>query len=126
MIQIQQWLVTAVQTLSHSVSNFIFRILSQGTFVALAFFFVGCASQPPKEKYNLAFAAIEAARNVQATKYAPALWFRAEEAYRRAEDYYKKEQFTEAEREFVRAKHFAERAENASRLKRFETGEGVL
>ena len=125
MILKPQWRTTVVLTLFRSASKYLNQ-LSQGVLVALAFCFLGCASQPPKEQYNLAFAAMEGARAVQATKYAPALWYKAEEAYRRAEDYYKKEDYTEAEKNFVRARSYAERAENASRLKRFETGEGVL
>ncbi len=70
--------------------------------------------------------AIEAAKQVQAVKYAPALWSQADQAYRDGQDYFKKENYQEAEKAFIRARSLAERAENITRLKRFETGEGAF
>ena len=85
-----------------------------------------CSSKPPLEDYNLAYIAVESARSSQSAKHAPAMWTQAERAYQEGQEFFKKDKFEEAEKAFVRARTFAERAENISRLKKFETGEGVL
>ncbi len=124
------WLVTAEQTLSHSVSDLSLKN-SQAVSYCLAVVFlvaVGCATpqRPPIESYNLAYMAVESARQLQAVKYAPALWAKAEQHYREGQDYFKRENFQAADGAFLKARNFAERAENVTRLKRFELGEGVF
>lgn len=87
---------------------------------------LGCVTHPPATEYNLAYVAMEAARSVQAVRYAPALWSQAEQEYRQGEEMLRQEDYKKAERAFIRARDLAERAENLTRAKRFETGEGVL
>ena len=84
----------------------------------------GCVSGPvPVEEYALARAAIEAARNVEASRYAPGYWSQADEAYRRAKILLSERENEEARVEFLRARLAAERAENSARYIRFKNGE---
>jgi hypothetical protein len=84
----------------------------------------GCASAPdPIKEYTLARAAIEAARVVEAARYSPGYWHQAVESYRRGKIYYDDHDFTEAKKEFDRARVSAERAENTARLIRQKNGE---
>ena len=42
-----------------------------------------CASAPPVHEYTIARAALEAARDVEAARYASGYWHKAEEFYRK-------------------------------------------
>lgn len=86
----------------------------------------GCVGKPPKLQYTLAGTAIEYAREARAVQLAPSLWLRAENVYQSAKSLYKKREYLEAKREFILARHLAEQAEDISRLKRFQAGEGEL
>jgi len=93
---------------------------------ALSVFTLSCTGKPPIQDYNLAYVAVEAAKGSQAAKYAPALWTLAERSYQEGQEFFRRERYREAEKAFVRARGYAEKAENISRLRRYETGDGVL
>ncbi len=78
---------------------------------------------PPRDEYVLARAALDAARSVQAARHSPGNWAQAEEAYRRAKIFYSEQDWENAQREFIRARLAAEKAENSARLIRQRTGD---
>jgi hypothetical protein len=84
---------------------------------------VGCASPPPVESYTLARSALKAAKTAEAGRHAAADWYKAEEFYRKGEKAYKISDYGEAKIDFDKAKMYAERAENITRLKKFQSGE---
>ena len=86
---------------------------------------VACATSPPVEDYTLARAAMDAARDADAPKYAPSLWFKAEESYRVGQLSYRDRRFATARTQFLNARDLAEQAENAARLRRFQSGETI-
>ncbi|MBX3039401.1 MAG: DUF4398 domain-containing protein [Bdellovibrionaceae bacterium] len=100
------------------------RALPRILLVALVLAFAGCQTAPaPVEEYALARAAIDAARSVQAARHSPGYWHQAEEAYRKARILYNDRDWAGAQREFVRARMAAEKAENSARLIRQKTGD---
>ena len=78
---------------------------------------------PPYEEFTIARAAIKAAQEAEGPRLAPGLWSRADQSFRQAEREYKNEEYDAARDDFRRATSFAERAENATRLKKFQTGD---
>ena len=97
-----------------------FLVLSSGAVVL-----VGCvAAPPPYEEYTLARAAIRAAQDVDSARFATNYWNKADDIYRQGQKAYKDADFDVAKARFNQAKQLAERAENMTRLKKFETGEG--
>lgn len=93
--------------------------------VVLAVLFLsGCVTTPPPiEDFTLARTAIEAAKGVEAARYSPGYWHQAEESYRRAQLLFNDREYKEAQREFVKARIAAEKAENSARLIRQKNGE---
>lgn len=84
----------------------------------------GCVTVPPPiEEYTLARTALEAARQVEAARYSSGFFHQAEESYRKAVILYKEREFVEAQKEFIKAKIAAEKAENSARVIRFKNGE---
>ncbi|MDX9730933.1 MAG: hypothetical protein RBT63_04095 [Bdellovibrionales bacterium] len=83
----------------------------------------GCVSMIPVDEYAIARAAMDGARDSEAPRFAPALWYRAEQAYREGEAFFRNRAYDEAQERFVMARNLAEQAENASRLARFESGD---
>lgn len=77
----------------------------------------------PLEEYTLARSARDAAISSEAAKFAPQLFYRADKAYKRGEALYKERYYSEAQKEFMEAQKFAERAETAARMKQFQTGD---
>lgn len=106
---------TAEPTLFQSPSKF-FLILSVG-------FLSACASAPPFQEYTIAKAAITAARDVDSAKFAAPLWNRADEYYRKGEKAYNNSDYEVSKRQFILATEYAERAENVTRLKKFQGGD---
>lgn len=85
-----------------------------------------CVVAPlPVEEYTIARAAVTSARDSGAERLAPGLWYKAEENYRRGQKFLRDKDNEAATSAFLRAIDFAEKAENASRLKKFESGEFV-
>jgi len=84
----------------------------------------GCVTPlPPYEEYSLARVAVKAAADVDSARYATGLWNRAEENYRNAQSAYKDNDFAAAKKQFLLAIQYAEKAENATRLKKFQSGD---
>lgn len=81
------------------------------------------SSSVPLEEYTLARAAYEAAKDADSLRYAPALWYNAEENYRDAQRAFKERHYDEADSLFEKARVAAEKAENAARLARHQAGE---
>lgn len=96
------------------------NFLATFTFVAVA----GCAAPPPFEEYTLSRTALNAARDVEAGRYASGYWHRAEELYRRGQKQFKDNDFARAKESFVNSLEYSEKAENATRLRKFQSGEG--
>lgn len=66
---------------------------------------------------------MDGARDAEAARYAQALWYKAEQAYREGEALYKERDYSQAGDRFIQARSFAEQAENAARIARFESGD---
>ncbi len=90
------------------------------TFLAVA----GCAAPPPFEEYTISRTALNSARDVEAGRYASGYWHRAEELYRKGQKQYKDSDYARARESFVSSIEFSEKAENATRLRKFQSGEG--
>lgn len=93
--------------------------------VALFVFQTGCVTSVPVEDYNIARAAIESARDADAPRFAPGLWYNAETAYREAQRAYKERHFDVAREQFREARKFSEQAEDMARLSRQQSGDVV-
>lgn len=87
------------------------------------FLATGCVGLPPIEEYNIAYTSLSAARQVQASRYAPGFFSQAEEFYRQAVADYNDRRYKSALANFQRCQKFAERAENYTVLKRAEAGD---
>lgn len=100
------------------------RSLSVGLLgFGLLVLFSGCVSKIPVDEYTIARAAMDGARESEAPRYAPALWYKAEQAYREGEIFFRERVYDEALKRFTQARTWAEQAENAARLSRFESGD---
>lgn len=77
----------------------------------------------PVDEYTIARSAMDGARESEAPRFAPALWYKAEQAYREGETFFKERAYEEATKRFTQARILAEQAENAARLSRFESGD---
>jgi hypothetical protein len=86
----------------------------------------GCVVDRPNVDLVLAREAFQSAEEVDAAKYSPANYHRAEESYRSAMTKYKNKAFKEAILDFRAAKVYAERAENSARVQRQKAGEEGL
>jgi len=92
--------------------------------VLTCFTIAGCAAPPPFEEYTLSRTALYSARDVEAGRYASGYWHRAEENYRRGQKQFKDNDFARARESFLSSLEFSEKAENATRLRKFQSGEG--
>lgn len=105
---------------------FLFNKSFLKTFIVLIFqaaVLAACVSSPPYEDYTLAREALRSAEEADSGKFSPQFWLKAEAAYRRGEQAYKMNQFDQAQKYFIEAKLWSEKAENQSRLKKFESGD---
>ena len=84
-----------------------------------------CVTYVPVDEWTLARAAYEGAKDADAPRFVPAIWFKAEQSYREAQRGMKERQYSEAKELFVVAKLGFEQAENAARLSRYQSGEVV-
>lgn len=83
----------------------------------------GCVSNIPVDEYSIARAAMDGAKESEAPRFAPALWYKAEQAFREGEAFFRERAYSNAMTRFEQARALAEQAENAARLARFESGE---
>ncbi len=101
----------------------LFRCLSS---ILVASFILGCkvvAAPPPYEEYSLARAAVRAAQDADSARFATGIWNKAEENFRAGQKAYRDADFDNAKKFFQQALLHAEKAENVTRLKKFQTGE---
>ncbi len=91
--------------------------------ILVAFFGAGCAAPNPIQEYSIARAAMQAARSEGAPRLAAAFWLKAEDHYQKGERYYRQNDFARAREQFDLAREFAEKAENATRLRKAQQGE---
>mgnify|MGYP006448723905 CR=1 FL=1 len=94
------------------------------TFFFVAYGLIGCAAPKPYKEYTLARAAIQAAEQAEAGKHASGYWHKAEQEYRAGEKHFERNENEDAREAFKSAKKFAEKAENVTRLKKFQSGAG--
>jgi hypothetical protein len=99
------------------------RILLVCTLVFSIGVFAGCVSMIPVDEYTIARAAMDGAKESEAPRFAPALWYKAEQAYREGETFFRDRAYADAAKRFAAARTLAEQAENAARLSRFESGD---
>jgi hypothetical protein len=85
----------------------------------------GCVHRIPVDEYTMARAAYEAAKDSDAARFAPSLWFNAEQAYREAQKDFRDRRYDEAKTRFIQAQDLAEQAENSARLSRNQSGEVI-
>lgn len=95
------------------------------SFPVVFVFLLGCAVVVPYplEEFTLARAALTSAKDSGAERLASGYWYKAEENYQKAQKSLKDKDNELARSQFLKAIDFAEKAENASRLKKFESGE---
>lgn len=101
-------------------------IFKRGHWLLCPFLFLafGCVNkQPPREEYNLARAALQAASDSEAKRYAPRVFSEAKRYMKKAERSYQDRYFEKSTEYFRKSRYYAEKAENISRLKMFKQGE---
>jgi hypothetical protein len=81
-----------------------------------------CAGPKPYEDYALAYVALEAAKSAEASRYSPGNWSKAERLYREGQQAYNDNSNKHAKKLFQLSMSYAEKAENVTRLKKFQTG----
>jgi hypothetical protein len=93
-------------------------------FLCLLFFtLTGCVNkQPPREEFNLARAALNAAKLSEAKRYAPKVYSQAKRYMRKAERAYEERYFDKSTDLFRKSRYYSEKAENISRVKMFDKG----
>jgi hypothetical protein len=100
------------------------RVLLTSAVLCVSFaVFAGCVSLIPVDEYTIARAAMDGAKESEAPRFAPALWYKAEQAYREGETFFRERAYSDATKRFAAARTLAEQAENAARLSRFESGD---
>jgi hypothetical protein len=83
----------------------------------------GCVTNIPVDEYTIARAAYEAARDADSSRFAPAIWFKAEQTYREAEKAFRERRYSVAKDLFEQAQELSEKAEELSMLARHQSGE---
>ena len=101
------------------------KFVQAASFIFLITLMVGCAVNPPVQEFTLARTALNAAQTSGASKYAPSLWFKAEENYRQGENAFKKGKFEVAKQYFTESQDYSERAENKARYDKRKLGEDI-
>jgi len=99
--------------------------LTTGIILLVMWGVTACVTLPsvPIEDYAIARTAIDAAKSVDAARYSPGFFHKAEIAYRTAQLAYQDRDYQTAIEEFQLAREFAEKAENSARLIRFKNGD---
>ena len=106
------------------------RVLTPILVVAIAllgslFLFSSCVTYVPVDEWTLARSAYDAAKDADAARYVPAIWFNADQSYREAQKAYRERRYDESKSLFIQARKLCEEAENAARLARQQSGEVV-
>lgn len=82
----------------------------------------GCAGPKPYEEHALAYVALRAAESAQASRYSPGNWSKAEKMYRVGQQSYRENSNEKARVYFLKSIKYSEKAENVTRLKKFQSG----
>lgn len=83
---------------------------------------LGCAGPKPYEDYAIAYVALRSAKKAEASRYSPGYWSKAERLYREGQQAYKDNTNEKAKKLFHLSQKYAEKAENVTRLRKFQTG----
>lgn len=94
--------------------------------LAIAGALSACQTPRPHLPMVLAREALQSAKEVDAPRYAPGFYFKAEEALRNGMNLYNEKVYGEAISKFNAAKEYAEKAENSARIQRQKSGEEAL
>ena len=94
--------------------------------IVATLFISGCSTTKPHLSLVLAREALASAKEVDAPRYAPGFYFKAEETFRIAMSLYAEKSYTSAMDKFDAAREFAEKAEVSARLQRQKTGDEAL
>ncbi len=86
-------------------------------------FTTSCVTEVPIDEWAVARAAYNAAKEAEAARYVPAIWFNGEQAYREAQRAYKERRYGDARDLFAQAKALCEQAENAAKLAQKQAGD---
>jgi hypothetical protein len=98
------------------------RFVFLGLFLSV--FFTACVSlDPPVEEYTIARTAIDAAKAVDAPRFSPGFFSKAELAYRNGQALFEDRDYSSARDEFIKARLAAEKAEYSARLIRHKNGD---
>ncbi|MCC6277509.1 MAG: DUF4398 domain-containing protein [Oligoflexia bacterium] len=100
--------------------------LSKALVLIIATFALACATARPSVEFVLAREALQAAKESESARVAPGHYHKAEEAFRRGVQAYQQRAFDESVEYFKESRINSEKAENASHLQRFKTGEEAL
>ncbi len=98
------------------------KIATFTLFMVLSFL-PSCAAPPPIEEYTLAETAMKAARAAESGRHASGFWYKAEQHYRKGQKAFEIADYAQAKIDLDLAKQYAEKAENVTRLKKFQSGE---
>lgn len=101
------------------MKGLVVTLVGAAMFLALP---VGCAGPKPYEEYALAYVALRSAKKAEASRYSPGYWSKAERLYREGQQSYKDNTNEKAKKLFMASKKYAEKAENVTRLRKFQTG----
>lgn len=93
------------------LQQFLLYVLSCCTFLT----FSSCVSNPPVSDYSIARAAYDAAKEAGAPRLAPAQWFKADQAYKKAQKLFKDRDYSGAREAFEESRFLSEKAENTAR-----------
>ncbi len=85
-----------------------------------------CVTPQPHLPMVLAREALAAAKDVDAARYAPGLFYKAEESFRKAMNNYNDKSYYDAIVGFDSAREFAEKAEDMARVQRQKAGDEAL
>ena len=103
---------------------FNFRISASLIFslVTLGLGLSACVGPAPVEDFALARSAQESARDAEAVRYAPNLWYKAQEQYKKAQVSFDNRDYEEAKESFIETRQMFEKAETMSRISRMQAG----
>ena len=89
---------------------------------------MACATpvEKPNMHYVLAREALQAAREVEASKYSPGNYYKAEEAFRHGMKSFSEKSYSSAIEQFKESMSFSEKAETMARFKRQQAGDEAL
>lgn len=101
------------------MKGLVVTLIGVAIFLALP---LGCAGPKPYEEYAIAYVALRSAKKSEASRYSPGYWSKAERLYREGQQAYNDNSNEKAKQLFKLSVKFAEKAENVTRLRKFQSG----